>query len=287
MREIKAFSYSCLMIDLPPLLAEEVRGYASTMPKQFLKGNEDAPAGIPSKMHTTVKYGLLTEDAQEVADVIAGTRPFTITLGGASIFHNDTEVVLKLGVESRGLRELNKKVSKELECENTRTNYRMHVTIAYLIKREDDPYYYRAFYSDQFVGREFIVDRVVFSAACGQKSVIRFNGEVTAMNDEMVERIANRTMAAFDEREATLDDLKGGIQFLPRFGISFIIKNDGIYKRGPYGAETFRLIRIRDAKLELQLEDEELKPFLYFTGSYQKLVQELIATGKFHTKRIA
>jgi len=286
LRNIQAFSYSCLMVRLPLLLAAEVRGYAHTVPKQFLKGNEDAPTGIPSEVHTTVKYGLITEDAHEVADVVAGTRPFVVTLGGASIFHNDTEVVLKLGVESRGLRELNKKVSKELECENTRTNYRMHVTIAYLIKREDDPYYYRAFYSDEFVGREFTVDRVLFSAASGQKSVIGFNGKVEVdMNEERIAKIANK-MVAFDEREATLDDLKGGIQFLPRFGISFIIKDDGIYKRGPYGAETFRLIRIRDAKLELDLEDEELQPFLYFTGSYQKLVKDLIDTGKFQTKKI-
>ena len=259
------------------------------MPDEFLKKTEDAITGIPNEMHITVKYGLLTEDINEVMGALAGTQPFTVTLGRASVFHNDKESVVKLGVESRELREFHNKVCKGLKNVNLHPEFRPHVTVAYVIKREDDPYYYRAFFSDEFQGRTFEVGQVIFSSAGGQKSLISFDGEVVPMQEERMEKIAGRMVA--DYRDATLEDLKGGVEFIPKFhnGRSFIVTLDGVYRRGPYGSENFVLCTtVRHMILELGLsqDEEAAKPFLYYGGNMKKLVDDLKATGMYHTKVI-
>ena len=111
-------------------------------------------------------------------------------------------------------------------------------------------------------------------------------------------RITRKTVAstnekkAFNPNEATLEELIDGIQFVPKFignVRSFILSRDGIFKRGPYGSETFRQIPIRHAKMELGLGDAP-KPvqdaFDYFTGSFDALIKRLAETNEFHTKRI-
>ena len=53
---------------------------------------------------------------------------------------------------------------------------------AYMKQRQDDPYYYRTFFSDQFEGLEFVADRVVYSTASGKRYSILFSGEVALLN---------------------------------------------------------------------------------------------------------
>lgn len=83
----------------------------------------------------------------------------------------------------------------------------------------------------------------------------------------------------------------GGWSFSPKFasGKSFILTKEGIFVRGPYGAETYRLIPIRHAFLELGLRDgPELvqHAFDYFTGSYLILLDRLLKSNEYHAKRI-
>jgi 2'-5' RNA ligase len=119
------------MVKIPEPLAEEVRCYGASIPSVYLvKGNEDAPSGLSNDVHITVKYGLLEDDPEKVAGVIAGTEPILVRLGRASIFHNENEAVLKLGVESPGLKALHHKLAGSLRTVNTYRDYRPHVTVA-------------------------------------------------------------------------------------------------------------------------------------------------------------
>ena len=187
-----AFSYGCVMVRLPEPLSEEVRSYGASIPSVYLvKGNEDAPSGLSNDVHITVKYGLLEDDLEKVAGVIAGTEPIVVRLGRASIFHNENEAVLKLGVESPGLKALHHKLAGSLRNVNTYRDYRPHVTIAYMVKKEDDPYYYRTFFNDSFEGREFKVGQVLLSRSNGQKFTISFGGDVMSMESERIDRIAS------------------------------------------------------------------------------------------------
>ena len=135
-----AFSYGCVMVKIPEPLAEEARCYGASIPSAYLvKGNEDAPSGLSNDVHITVKYGLLEDDPEKVAGVIAGTEPILVRLGRASIFHNENEAVLKLGVESPGLKALHHKLAGSLRNVNTYRDYRPHVTIAYMVKKKMIP----------------------------------------------------------------------------------------------------------------------------------------------------
>ena len=187
-----AFSYGCLMVRLPELLAEQVRAYAASIPEKYRLKTEDIPDGIPHDVHITVKYGLLTEDAEDVAKVIAGTEPIVIRLGRSSVFDNPDAVVLKLGVESRELRRLHNRVVQNLAHVNTYRDYRPHVTVAYLAKKEDDPYYFQTFFDDSYEGMEFEVGQAIFSSASGKKSIISFDGTVYPFAAGRIARIANR-----------------------------------------------------------------------------------------------
>ena len=184
-----AFSYGCVMIRIPMPLAEEVKGYAASIPSSFRKRTEDAPTGIPTEVHITVKYGILTEDENEVAETLAGCDPVVVRLGRTGIFHNPQEAVLRIAVESEGLRALHNRVCRGLKTVSLYREFRPHVTVAYLVKKEEDPYYYRAFYRDDFGGKEFKASQVVFSAASGQKSLISFGGEIVTLGMARAARV--------------------------------------------------------------------------------------------------
>lgn len=196
-----AFSYGCLMVNLPPDLAEGVRRYASRMPSELLVKTEDATTGVPDDIHITIKYGLLTDNPMDIADVIVGTEPIVVRLGGASIFHNEKEAVLKLLVQSAGLKALHNKICSRMDTANTYREYKPHVTVAYLVKKDDDPYYYREFFSDEFEGMEFVVDQTIFSTKGGQKSIISFNGDVISLQEQRAAKIATRIMSSSRRKE--------------------------------------------------------------------------------------
>jgi 2'-5' RNA ligase len=180
------------MIRLPQTLSNEIRVYAASIPQALRKRTEDMPGGIPDEVHITVKYGILTEDAEDVANVLAGNDPIRIKLGNASVFHNEEAAVLKLGVDSIGLRKLYNRICKNIAHVNTYRDFHPHVTVAYMVKKDEDPYYYRTFFDDSYAGREFEVEEALFSAANGSQSIISFNGTVKPVFVGRAARIASR-----------------------------------------------------------------------------------------------
>ena len=177
-----AYSYGCIMVPVPLFLADSIKDYASTIPDSLLVKTEDALTGIPDETHITVKYGVLTEDVREVAEAVYGTLPIVVRLGRAGVFHNPDAAVIRLSVDSQDLQRFHNKVCKKLKTVSTYRNFHPHVTVAYMVQRQDDPYYYRTFFRDDFEGREFVADRVVFSAAGGRRYSILFSGGVTPLN---------------------------------------------------------------------------------------------------------
>lgn len=178
-------SYGCMMINLPLLLSDSVRKYAASIPYNYRVHTDYAKEGITNRAHITVSYGFLTEDMDEVARSVYGTKPFTVKLGSSSIFHNDDARVLKLGVESKELHSLHHKVCGLMENVKSYPYYLPHVTIAYLTPRIDDPYYYRAYYTDRFKDIEFDVNEIVYTTSRGEKSLITFDGHIFSGYDQI------------------------------------------------------------------------------------------------------
>lgn len=170
-----AYSYSCLMVQLPDVLARDIQDFARSIPPEFLK-EEEGESGVDGDVHVTVKYGLHTTDPNEVSSVLSGVMPFRMRLGRIRSFHNRDTIVLKSRVESPELIVLNKLINKNFEHTDTHFDYRPHVTVAYLNVDDKDPYYYQQFCTDQFDGAEFWAYSVVFSTPDGEKTQIPLNG---------------------------------------------------------------------------------------------------------------
>jgi 2'-5' RNA ligase len=177
MRVRTAHSFGCLLARLQEPLASKVRALALSIPDDRIFDDEDGELGREDKPHVTVKYGLHTSDTELVASKVSGFPPFPIALGRVSVFHGDGDfVVLKVSVQSRDLKVLNRHISKTLECTDTHPEYHPHVTIAYLVKDPQNPYYYRDYYTDQFDGQVAEVDVVEWSPAEGPKQNIPLEG---------------------------------------------------------------------------------------------------------------
>ena len=168
--DIKAYSYSCLMADIPESLSYRLRAFSLLIPDSSIYEIEDVEHGRESEPHITIKYGIHTSDVGEVESIVSGFGSVRARLGSISSFHNEDCVVLKIDVESDDLRRLNKLVTSRLRCTDTFPVYKPHVTIAYLRHRLDDEFYYRRYCVDVFNGIEVCFDRLRFSTSDGMES---------------------------------------------------------------------------------------------------------------------
>ena len=145
--------YSSTQVDVPLGLAKEVAKLSKTIPDEDLAddGREDEP-------HITVKFGLTTNDPDEVREVLQDAEPFEITIGDISTFRSDEYDVVKLDIKSPGIRKLNKTVAK-LDHHDTHPQYRPHITLAYVKKGRGKKYTG----SNKLSGRSFTATEITFS----------------------------------------------------------------------------------------------------------------------------
>lgn len=191
MRTIEAYSYGCVMLELPKALADKVMAISAAIPDDDIYDDGDG-TGREDQPHVTVKYGLHTADPKKVRKVLEGRPPVSAELGAMSIFHNEDYAVLKIGVRSPDLVKLHRLISKNLECTESHPVYHPHVTVAYLKHRADDPYWYRDLYDDNLDGEQFESDTLLFSTADDDDYDVKLKGMDTA---NVAERVARKFIA--------------------------------------------------------------------------------------------
>lgn len=195
MRSIVGYSYGCILARFGEPLAGAIRAWGDTIPDELVFDDEDGELGREDKPHVTVKYGLHTSDTDEVLSKVSGWPPFEVTLGKTSVFHGDGDyVVLKLSVQSRDLVALNRHVSRVFEVTDTYPEYKPHATIAYMVRKPEDPYYYQQFFTDNFEGMTATIDELEFSAADGRKVPIPLTGSSNDMQAMQLLNLARDVM---------------------------------------------------------------------------------------------
>ena len=130
-------SYSSTQINLPEELAEQLLAWSkANIAEEDLFVDEDGGLGRETEMHVTVKYGLTEEEPSEaLLDILSATKPFEIRLGRVSLFTTNEDFdVVKLTVDSPGLRELNRQVAAACPNEDKYPTYQPHCTLAYVKK---------------------------------------------------------------------------------------------------------------------------------------------------------
>jgi len=136
------------------------------IPDDVLFVEEDGGAGREKEPHITVKYGLEVNDVPEaLREVAATTKPFAVKLLNVSLFTTNPKFdVVKLGVQSAALHELNRRISDVVPHQDTYPTYNPHLTIAYVQKGTCDHLEGEDPFKDG-VPREFMVSGMNFKAA--------------------------------------------------------------------------------------------------------------------------
>lgn len=161
--------FSSTQVDLPGDIADKLSVFASTISKEDLAND-----GVEDNSHITVKFGLHTNNPDEVRPLLEDEPPVILTLGKMGIFRaneNRDSDVLIINIDSEDLHRLNKKIRDNLECTDTYPTYKPHATIAYLKPGRADNYV-----SDDFEGIGVTVDFITFSGKDRKKMKLKLGG---------------------------------------------------------------------------------------------------------------
>ena len=190
MRSIEAHSYGCVMAMLDGDVKERLIHYAMAIPEEDLFTDGSGEHGAETEPHITVKYGVHTDDPDEVAKALAGQATAGATLRGLSVFENEDFNVLKVDIDSKCLARLNKAIYDGLETTDTHPVYHPHATVAYLKKDVD----YKKYFTKMFDGVAVEFTRLRWSPANGKKTWIPLS-EGTAMAARDMLRLARDLIA--------------------------------------------------------------------------------------------
>lgn len=132
--EVK-YDYGCIMAQIPPSTASLIINFGKQIiSDDMLYFNEDEPDdyGREKEPHVTIKFGLTESYTKEqIQQMLAGTKPFTITIQGLDIFENPKFDVVKFNMEGKDLRRL-RKVFDKLPNTDEYKIYHPHMTLAYV-----------------------------------------------------------------------------------------------------------------------------------------------------------
>lgn len=165
--------FSSTQVDIPDLLAKKLSAMGAKIPDGDL-----AEDGREDHFHITAKYGLHTNNADEVKEAVYGQRPFVVTLGKLSLFENPDANVLKIDIEPSddeqgSMWTLNKKIADACEHTDTHSSYKPHITLAYLRPGLGKKY----LRSTDLDGATFKADRLFFSGKDRNVTEIPFVSE--------------------------------------------------------------------------------------------------------------
>lgn len=158
--------HSSTQVQLPAPVATQVRDFAAKIPDDQL-----AEDGRETDPHVTVKYGLHTEDPEQVRALLKDQGPITVRLGKTSLFKKDDADVLKVDVDSPELHALNAKIAA-LPNSDSHPEYKPHATIAYLKPGQGKQYAG----DSSLEGQTMTLHELTFSGKNGEKVVIPLTG---------------------------------------------------------------------------------------------------------------
>jgi 2'-5' RNA ligase len=121
------YSHASTQLDLDGEPADRIRALQSRIDPADLAEHETDP-------HVTVKYGLRSNEPDDVRSIVQGTGPATMRFGKTSVFPDDGERgsdVVKVDVDGPRLRMLNDQVGR-LPNGDVHPTYTPHATVAYV-----------------------------------------------------------------------------------------------------------------------------------------------------------
>ena len=129
------------------------------------KGNDQY--GLEDEPHITVKWGMFTDNIDEVKEAIGDSSGGEVEPGETSLFEKDEYDVLKVTCKSKALTKIHNRLGK-LENDDSHPTYNIHITLAYLLPGQGKKYAGRT----EFVGKTFQFNEVFFGDTNGKDTRI-------------------------------------------------------------------------------------------------------------------
>ncbi|MHB1260325.1 MAG: 2'-5' RNA ligase family protein [Thermoplasmatota archaeon] len=121
--------FSSTQVPLPAKYADRIKALADQIPDEDLAedGREDEP-------HITVQYGIESDDAEPLRQILSRQRPITVKVGDLSLFENDDADVVIAKIDGAGLHRVRDAIRTATNDApgDTRGDYKPHATIAYV-----------------------------------------------------------------------------------------------------------------------------------------------------------
>lgn len=163
-----SFDYTSTQVNLSSDAAQKVIDWGKRLisDADIYTETGERTYGRETDIHCTAKFGLHTNDVNDVRDKIAGFGKFDIELGEVSRFVPSDKPydVVKIAVEGDGLFALNKILS-ELPNSDEHPVYTPHVTIAYIKSNTNRELSGKR----PFAGIKIPVTEIIFSPKEGNK----------------------------------------------------------------------------------------------------------------------
>ena len=133
------YSYSCIMLLLPENITKNIKKFISENIDESILYKGEGEGGLSKHIHTTVKYGLDETNFDVIKELLSKYKDIKFKLKNITKFDSDDKYdVIKIDIDSKELRDMNKHVSKTVQCTDTFKEYKPHVTLAYVKKGKCD-----------------------------------------------------------------------------------------------------------------------------------------------------
>lgn len=175
---LEGHTYSWVGIDVPPEIGDFILDWGRlNIAEDVLYFGEDGDGGFEENSHVTLKYGLLEPVPSEcLRKIVATMQPFVLTLTHISLFRQEDHDVVKINVDSPGLRRLNARVSAGRPHADKWPSYRPHVTVGYVKKGAAEQFDgTNIFQVEDAVSPSFVAYSVSFRGKDGEQSELSFN----------------------------------------------------------------------------------------------------------------
>lgn len=175
------YDFSSLQIPLPEALAKSIMAWGKkNIPDENLHDNAKDTKGREDEIHVTLLYGIKVTDNDGIRKfipilmgILGAVKPFKVRLGLVTLFRDKPDYdVVKIEAESSGLQKLHYKIRNSLGgdgsesmVKNNYPTYQSHCTIGYIKKSTADDLNG----NEDFLGKTFTVDKVIFSIPNGHK----------------------------------------------------------------------------------------------------------------------
>lgn len=218
-----AYKYAVALIDAPRELSDHIINWGkANIPDEWLFVDEDGGKGREAETHITVKYGLTVRDVPDVLrEIVATTRPFPVFFEKISLFNTSPDYdVVKIGIESPWLRDLNKRITAAIPHEDKHPVYNPHCTIAYVKKGVADKLAGLDIFGPGGIKPQFTAYNMEFKGACEDSD-----------DPSRVKEVLHFSTTKKPQTESEDPDAVSAKEYLTSlrrpFGISYISPNRG------------------------------------------------------------